>query len=39
MRIGETTSAAEYRMDEKFKNFLIFRILIVFQIVKNLKIS
>ena len=38
MRIGKIVSGAEYRMDEQFQNFLIFGILIVFQIEKTLKL-
>ena len=38
MRIGRIASSAEYRMDKKFQNLLIFRISIVFQIEKILKI-
>ena len=38
MRIGKIASSAEYQMDEKFKNLLIFGILIVFQIEKVLEI-
>ena len=37
MRIGETASGAEYRMDEQFPNLPIFGILIVSQIEKILK--
>ena len=37
MRIGKIASGAEYRMDEKFENFVIFGILIVFQMDKILK--
>ena len=36
MRIGKIASGAEYRMDEQFKHFLIFGILIAFQIKKKL---
>ena len=38
MRIGTIASSAEYQMDEKFQNLLIFEISIVFQIQKILKI-
>ena len=31
MKIGQIAIGAEYRMDEQFQNFLIFRILIIFQ--------
>ena len=36
MRIGKIASGAEYRMDEQFQNFLIFEILIIFQIKKKI---
>ena len=38
MRIGKIASSAEYRMDKQFQNFLIFGILMVFQIQKILEI-
>ena len=38
MRIGKITSSAEYRMDKRLQNLLIFWISIVFQIKKILKI-
>ena len=38
MKIDETASGEEYRMDEQIQNFLFFGILIVFQIEKILKI-
>ena len=38
MRIGKIASIAEYRMDKQFQNLLIFRISIVLQIEKILKI-
>ena len=38
MRIGKIASDAKYRMDKQFQNQLIFRILIVIQIEKILKI-
>ena len=38
MRIGKIASSAEYWMDKQFQNFLIFLILIVFQIDKILTI-
>ena len=34
MRIGKIVSSAEYRMDEQFQNFIIFRISIVSRIEK-----
>ena len=39
MRIGKIASSAEYRMDKQFQNLLIFRISIIFEIVKILKIN
>ena len=36
MRIGKIASGAEYRLDEQLQNFLIFGILIVFQIKKKI---
>ena len=38
MRIGKIASSAEYRMDKKFQNFLIFGMSKVFQIEKIPKI-
>ena len=38
MRIGEIARSAGYRMDEQFQNLLIFRISVVFEIDKILKI-
>ena len=38
MRKGKIASGAEYRVDEQFRNFSIFEILIVFRIEKILKI-
>ena len=38
MRIGKIASSAEYRMDKRFHNLLIFGISIVFQLEKILKI-
>ena len=38
MRIRKIASSAEYRTDKDFRNWLIFEILIVFQIEKILKI-
>ena len=35
MRIGKIASSAEYQMDKKFQNFIIFGISIVFQNRKN----
>ena len=35
-RIGNIASRAEYRVDEKFQNLLIFEILIIFQIKKKI---
>ena len=35
MRIGGIASGAEYRMDEKFKNFITFGILLILQIEKK----
>ena len=32
MKIGEITNSAQYRMDEQFQNWLIFGILVIFQI-------
>ena len=36
MRIVKIAGGAEYRMDEKFQNFLSFGILIIFQIKKTI---
>ena len=36
MKISKIANGAKYRMDEKFKNLLIFGILIVFQIKKKI---
>ena len=36
MKIGKIVNGAEYRMDEKLQNFLILRILIIFQIKKKI---
>ena len=36
MKIGKIANSAEYRMDERFQNLLIFRILIIFQIKKKI---
>ena len=38
MKIGKIANGAEYRIDEQFPNLLIFRILIIFQIKKKIKI-
>ena len=38
MRIGETASGAEYRMDKQLQNLPIFKMLIVFQIEKIVQI-
>ena len=38
MRIGKIASSAEYRMDKKFQNLLIFWISIALQIKQILKI-
>ena len=38
MKIDIIVSGMEYRMDEQFQNWLIFGILIVFQIERILKI-
>ena len=38
MRIGKIASDEEYRMDERFQNFLTFGIFIVFQTEKILEI-
>ena len=38
MRIGKIASGAEYQMEEKFQNLLIFGILIVFTLEKIPKI-
>ena len=38
MKIGKIASSAEYRMDKKFQNLIIFRISMVFQIEQILKI-
>ena len=38
MKIGKITTGAEYRIDEIFKNLLIFGIFIVSQIKKIMKI-
>ena len=35
-KIGKIASGAEYRIDEKFRNFLIVKILIIFQIKKKI---
>ena len=36
MRIGKIANGAEYRMGEQFQNYLIFGILIIFQIKKTI---
>ena len=36
MKISKIANGVEYRMDEHFQNFLIFGILIPFQIKKNI---
>ena len=36
MRIGKIASGAEYRIDERFQNLVIFGISIVFQIKKKI---
>ena len=36
MKIGKISIGAEYRMDEHFQNFLLFGILIIFQIKKKI---
>ena len=38
MEIGKIANSAEYRIEEQFQNFLIFGILIIFQIKKKIKI-
>ena len=38
MKIDEIARSAEYRMDKKFQNLLIFGILIIFQIKKKILI-
>ena len=38
MKIDEIARSAEYQMDEKFQNLLIFGILIIFQIKKKILI-
>ena len=36
MKIGKIATGAEYRIDEKFQNLLIFGILIILQIKKKI---
>ena len=36
MKTGEIANGAEYRMDEKFRNLLIFGILIILKIKKKI---
>ena len=36
IRISKIASGAEYRMDEQYQDFLIFEILIIFQIKKKI---
>ena len=36
MKIGKIANSAEYRMHEKFQNWRIFEILIIFQIKKKI---
>ena len=36
MKIDKIANSAEYQMDEKFRNLLIFGILIIFQIKKKI---
>ena len=36
MKIDEIANGAEYRMNEQYQNFLIFRIFIIFQIKKKI---
>ena len=36
MKIGKIANGAECRMDEKFRNLLIFEILIIFQIKEKI---
>ena len=36
IRISKIANGAEYRMDEKFQNWLIFEIFIIFQIKKKI---
>ena len=38
MKIDKIVNGAEYRMDERFQNLLIFEILIIFQIKKKIRI-
>ena len=38
MKMDKIANGAEYRMDEQFKNLLIFGILIIFQIKKKIRI-
>ena len=38
MKIGKIANGAEYRMDKQLQNMLIFGILIIFQIKKNILI-
>ena len=38
MKIGKIATVAEYQMDEQFQNWLIFEILIIFQIKKKIGI-
>ena len=38
MKIGKIANGAEYRMDKQFQNLLIFRILIIFQMKKQIQI-
>ena len=38
MKIDDITNSAEYQMDEKFQNLLIFEILVIFQIKKKILI-
>ena len=38
MKISKIANGAEYRMDEQFQNYLIFGILIIFQIKKKIYI-
>ena len=35
-KIDKISDGAEYRMNEQFQNFLLFRILIIFQIKKKI---